>query len=197
MKPSLSLPEFSGRGDIKGTEFLGRGMWGKDFRPSEGEVKKGKEKRTLYPRIVRGKKKTISKKRAGGLVVGAQQAGESSLNFYPGGGEAPGFIIFVHGNEKDIVAVAFEYFQSGFRIVYQGDDDVAVIGSVAAFDDDGVTVENAALNHGFTFNGQGVELSVTDHFKGNGNGFSFVGNGFNGSSGGDFAIKRDLCRAVF
>src|SRR5438270_13855587 len=80
-------------------------------------------------------------------LIPPQQAHEPALDLDPVGPEDAGFISLVGRFEGDRGAAAAQPLQRHFDVVDQRHHDRAVIGGIAALDDDRVAVEDAGVDH--------------------------------------------------
>ena len=87
------------------------------------------------------------------LVVGAHQAHEPALDFNPVGLKDLRLIRIIFRLEDDFVSGAAESFQCRFLAIDERDDDDAVFGAVAAFDNHSVAIVDSGVDHRIAFDG--------------------------------------------
>ena len=123
--------------------------------------------------------------------VFAEEADEAALDLDAIGREDAGFVGGVGGFEGDGVALAAEALEGGFFVIDEGHDDLAGRGGDLLFDDDGVAIENAGVDHGIAAHFERVVFAGAEHFGGNGNGVGVGLDRLDGGTGSDAAHDRD------
>ncbi len=94
------------------------------------------------------------------LLVSPHQADQPALNIDLIGSEDSRLEFGVGCFESNRRALLAQPLERRFFLFNQGDDDVAVLGVVAAADDDGVAVVNASFDHRVTFDFESKMLAV-------------------------------------
>src|SRR5260221_1138428 len=94
--------------------------------------------------------------------VAADEADQAALHLDPVGTEDARLVSLVSRLQGDRGAASTQPLQGRLDIVDQGDDDGAVIGGVAALDDDGVAVEDAGILHAVAGDFERVMLAAVE-----------------------------------
>src|SRR4051812_41743915 len=129
-------------------------------------------------------------------VVGAEDADDYALDADAVGLDDAGLHRVVGGLEADLAAFLEVALEGGLAGVEEGDDLFAVLGRVAALDDDVVAVAEVVFDHGFAADAQDVDavLGLEHRLEVD---LLAVFDGFDGRAGGDVAQERELGGAVF
>src|SRR3954471_11349189 len=130
------------------------------------------------------------------LVVAAQDANHDALDADAVGLDDAGLHGVVGGLEADLAAFLEVALEGGLAGVEEGDDLLAVLGGVAAFDDDVVAVAEVVFDHRLPADAQNVDavLSLEPRLEG---ALLAVLAGFNRRAGGDVTEQREFSGAIF
>ncbi len=123
--------------------------------------------------------------------IAADETNEAALDVHLVGAENAGLELGVRSLERDGRALLAKALQGRLLLLDQGDDDVAVLGGVAAADDDRVAVVNAGLDHGVALHLQSEMLAVGQDVRRAGDVVGMVLDGRDGHTGGDAAHDRN------
>ncbi|CAN1721793.1 protein of unknown function [Hyphomicrobium sp. 1Nfss2.1] len=122
-----------------------------------------------------------------GASIPAHQADKAALDINLIGAEDAGLEFRIGGFEGDGGALLTQPLQGRFLMLHEGDDDVTVLGGVAAADDDDVAVVNASFDHRVTLYLQGEVLAIGEQVGRAGDVVAVVLNGADRRAGGDAA----------
>src|SRR5262245_32948153 len=136
---------------------------GRKYRPAPVRPELSGGRRTPRPR---GAKALFLSAAGNGRIIfrlkAADQAHQPTLNVDLVGPKDPRLVIGVGGLERDRGSLFAQTLEGCLLLLDQGHDNVAVVGGVAALDDDDVALVDAGLDHGIALHFQGEMLAARD-----------------------------------
>src|SRR5438552_5293666 len=129
------------------------------------------------------------------LVVSPQKPDQPALHLDPVGTENARLVRLVGGLERDRGAAPAQPLQGYLFVVDQRDDEGAVIGGIAALDDDRIAIVDAGIDHAVAGDLQRIMLaSPSEQAAGDRDGGALVAQGLDRRAGGDAAVERQVGR---
>lgn len=123
------------------------------------------------------------------ISIFAEDADDSALDFYIGGGKNDGCHLRIGGLEANLSGgLAVEALERGFFIADKSDDDFTGVGDLRLLNDDVIAIENMIFVHRVAFDLQD-ECVLPAAEIGERNGFAIL-DGFKRTACGDASNKR-------